>query len=167
MKNNYVQKVLENRSVLAYFVAIGVLFVVLIIALDFTLEAHANAVATEQKIEQMKKATEAYDQKKSILDHAPAKPITNDKIDEVQTGVLLQLQRHNLSLNNMNSINPKEKKERNQIFEIMISGSYDNTMAFMSSFRKDARALISILSVFFQPEGNELKTTIKYKIYVR
>ena len=167
MKSNYLQKILANRSVLAYFVALVALFVTLIIALDFVLDAHASAEATEQKIQRMIQATEAYDQKKVILDRASAKPITGDKIDEVQTGVLLLIQRHNLGLGNMNSVSSAEAKERDRVFEMDSSGSYDNTMAFLSSFRKDAKALISVLSVSFHPEKEELKTTIKYKVYVR
>ena len=167
MKNSYMQKILANRGVLVYFVALIVLFVALVVGLDFALEAHASAVQTEQKIKTMRQATEAYDQKKAILDKAPAKPVTVDKIDEVQTDVLLQLQKHSLSLNNMNSVAPREQKEKNQIFEMDFTGSYNNTMAFLSSFRRNAKALISILSVNFKSEKTMLKTTIRYKIYVR
>ena len=53
------------------------------------------------------------------------------------------------------------------MFEMNISGSYENTIAFLSSFRKDAKGLLSILSVIFHPEKDALRTTIKYKVYVR
>ena len=167
MKNNYLEKILANKSVLAYLVCLGVMFVALIFGLDFFLEAQAHAEATQQKIKTMQQATEAYDQKKAILDKIPAKPVTNDKIDEVQTGILLQLQKHNLSLENMNSVSNTDSKEKNQVFEMDISGSYDNTMSFMSSFRNETKALISVLSVHFVPEKEKLKSTIKYKVYVR
>ncbi len=167
MKNNYVQKILANRGVIAYFIALGVLFIALLIAFDFTLEAHANAEMIERKIQMMRQATEVYDQKKVLLDMTPVKPVTSDKLDDVQTNILFQLQRYNLSLNNMNSVVSNEQKEKNQTFEMNIFGSYDNTMAFLASFKKDAKGLISILSVFFHPEKDELRTTIKYKIYVR
>lgn len=167
MKNNYMQKILANRGVIAYFIALTMLCVALLVAFDFALEAHANAETTERKIQMMRQATEAYDKKKALLDMAPAKPVTSDKLDEVQTNILFQLQRNHLNLSNMNFVTSNDQKEKNQTFEMNISGSYDNTMAFLSSFKKDAKGLISILSVFFHPEKDELRTTIKYKIYVR
>ncbi len=167
MKNNYLGKIFANRGVLVYFAALGVMFVALIIALDFFLDAHANAEAMEQKIQMMKQATDSYDQKKAILDNVTAKPITIDKIDEIQTDILLQLQRHNLGLINLNTVSPSDKKEKNQVFEMDISGSYDDTISFLALFRKQTKALMSILSVDFKPDKDILKTTIKYKIYVR
>lgn len=167
LKNNYIQKIFANRSVLAYCVCLVVMFLALLIGFDFLLEAQTHAEATEKKIETMRKATETFDQKKVLLDKAVAKPITNDKIDEVQTGILLMLQRHNLSLDNMNSISNGEQKEKNLVFEIAISGTYDDTVAFLSSFRKEAKALISILAVHFNPDKSIIRTTIKYKVYVR
>lgn len=167
MKNNYAKKILANRGVIAYFIALATLFFTLFIALDFVLEAHTHAEATERKIQMMRQATEAYDQKKALLDMAPAKPVTSDKLDGVQTHILFQLQRHHLSLSNMNTVSANEKKEKNQTFEMNVSGSYENTMAFLSSFRKDAKGLISTLSVSLHPEKDALRTTIKYKIYVR
>lgn len=167
MKNNYLEKILANRGVLAYFVALAVLFVALIVALDFMLEAHASAEQTEQKIQMMQKATESYDLKKMALEKLTAKPITIDKIDEVQTGILLQIQKNGLSLTSLNAVSASDNKEKNQVFEMDISGSYDNTMTFLGSFRRETKALMAILSVSFRPEKDILKTTIKYKIYVR
>lgn len=167
MKNSYWHKILANRGVMAYFSALFVMLIALAIALDFAFDAHANAEATEQKIQNMKKATETYEQKKALLDKMAAKPVTADAVDEVQTSILLQLQRHSLSLSNMNSVTSGESKEKNKMFEMEVSGSFDNTMAFLSSFRKEAKALISVLSVHFNPEKDQLRTTIKYKVYVR
>lgn len=167
MKNNYAKKILANRGVIAYFIALAALFFGLLIALDFALEAYTHAEATERKIQMMQQTTEIYDQKKVLLDMAPTKPVTSDKLDDVQTHILFQLQRHHLSLSNMNAVSANEKKEKNQTFEMNVAGSYENTMAFLSSFRKDAKGLISILSVIFHPEKDALRTTIKYKVYVR
>ena len=167
MKNSYLQKILSNRGILAYFFALGLMLVALIIALDIVLDAHASAEAVGQKIEMMKNATESFDRKKAVLDKATAKPITGEKIDDIQTSILLQIQRYNLSLTSLNSVSASDSKEKNEIFEIDVSGSYDNTMSFLSSFRKDTKALISILSVHFNPKNDVLNTTIKYKVYVR
>ena len=168
MKNSsYTEKILANRSVLAYLGAILAMLVALGFALDFAFSAYASAEATEQKIQTMRRATEAYDQKKAILDNVSAKPVTEDKIDETQTGFLLLLQKHNLALANMSSVALSDSKEKNKVFEMEVSGSYANTMAFLSSFRKDAKAPVSILAVQFHPEKDILKTTVKYKVYVR
>lgn len=167
MKNNYLQKIFANRGVIAYFIALTVLFIALLVSFDFALEAHAHAEETERKMQMMTQATEAYDKKKALLDMAPAKPVPSDKLDDVQTHILFHLQRHHLSLRDMNAVALNEQKEKNQTFEMNVFGSYDNTMAFLAAFRKDAKGLISILSVLFHPEKDELRTTIKYKVYVR
>lgn len=165
MKNNYLQKVLANRGVLFYFIGIALLFFSVIFMMDFSLSAYQKAEATKQKIIMMEKATDTYEQKKAILDKLEAKAIPENKIDEVQTRILLQLQRHKLSLVKMTSV-PSQKKEKNHIFEMEITGSYEDTMAFLSSFPREIKTLVSLLSVSFQADKATIKTTIKYKVYV-
>lgn len=165
MKNSYVAKVAANRSVLMHLALLFALSLLLLFAAGFAFDAYRQAGETEKKIEMMKEATEAYARKKTVLDKAVARPVTAEAIDGVQTGILKKLQEHHLGLARMSSPAQNEK-ERNRVFEMEITGSYENTMAFLSGLSK-GKALIAVLSLSFQPDKETLKTSVKYKVYVR
>ena len=166
MSNNYFSKVLANRSVLAYFIALAVVFLLVAFSCFFAWDSYQQAMAMEDKIASMQKVTETYAQKKSLLEKAEARPVPESQVDDVQTAVLVQIQSHGLELSQMSSPSQTEK-EKAKIYDMELRGSYENVMDFLSTFRQKTNALISILSVSFRPDKEMIHMSMKYKLYVR
>ncbi|MBQ8697964.1 MAG: hypothetical protein IJ521_03050 [Schwartzia sp.] len=166
MSNKYVSKVAANRGVIAYGAALLLVFLLILFASGVAWDSYQQAEATKQKIESMRKVTEMYAQKKALLDKEDARPIQESQIDAVQTSMLLQIQRHNLELSQMSSPVLGDK-EKDRVYEMEIRGSYDNTMEFLSTFRQKTKALVAVLSVSFLPDKELVRTSVKYKLYVR
>ena len=165
MKNKYFSKVVANRGVIAYFIALVVVFLLVFFFFCAAWDSYQQAEATEQEIASMRKVADLYAEKKALLDKEAARPIQESQIDDVQTAVLVQIQRHGLELAQMSS--EQVDKEKDRVYDMELRGSYDNTMEFLSTFRQQAKALISILSVSFQPDKEIIRTSVKYKLYVR
>ncbi|MBO6211277.1 MAG: hypothetical protein J6N99_11370 [Schwartzia sp.] len=166
MSGKYFSKVIANRGVILYFVSLAVVICLVVFAAGIAFDSYQQAEAAEQKIASMRKAADIYAEKKALLDKEAARPIPEAKIDDVQTSVLSQIQRHGLELAQMSSPAQMDK-EKDRVYEMELRGSYDNTMEFLSTFRQKTKALIAILSVSFQPDKESIRTSVKYKLYVR
>ncbi len=166
MNNKYFSKVLANRGVLAYISALLVVSLLVVFSFGFAWDSYQQAEATKQKMVSMQKLTETYAQKKALLEQEEARPIQDSQIDDVQTAVLVQIQSHGLELSQMSSP-AQSDKTKDRIFDMELRGSYDDTMDFISTFRQKTKALVAILSVSFRPDKEKVKTSIKYKLYVR
>ncbi|MBR5162543.1 MAG: hypothetical protein IKW79_00815 [Schwartzia sp.] len=166
MNYKYFSKVFSDRSVIAYFVVLFILFGLVAFAFGFAWDSYQQAEETKQKIASMQKATETYALKKALLEKEEARPIQESQVDEVQTAVLLQIQSHGLELSQMSSPSQSDK-EKARIYDMELRGSYEDTMEFISTFRQKTKALIAIMSVNFRPDKEAIKTSIKYKLYVR
>ena len=165
MNYKYFSKVFSDRAVIAYFVVLFILFGLVVFFSGLAWDSYQQAQETEQKIASMQKLMELYEQKKALLEKAEARPIQDSQVDDIQTAVLLQIKNHGLELSQMSS--EQTDKEKARIYDMELRGSYDDTMEFISTFQQQTKALIAILSVSFRPDKETIKTSIKYKLYVR
>ena len=165
MNYKYFSKVFSDRAVIAYFVVLFILFGLVVFSSGLAWDSYQHAQETEQKIASMQKLMELYEQKKALLEKAEARPIQDSQVDDIQTAVLLQIKNHGLELSQMSSA--QTDKEKARIYDMELRGSYDDTMEFISTFQQQTKALIAILSVSFRPDKETIKTSIKYKLYVR
>ena len=143
----------------------------MIILMDYTAAEEIKA-----KITTMEEYLEKFQAKKQQLDSAGKRPINIKDLENVQAEILSAVQNFNLKMEGLRSIkdddkiantepksdaeevvNGENKKNRrsvskNKAYELTISGSYEDTMNFLSNFQKQ-RALITMRALTIAPEN--------------
>jgi|GEM_PF-1458648 len=181
---------LKDRGLLIIFVICAVLGVLITAASGKVLMDYTTAQETESKIGTMEEYLEKFQSKKKQLEGEAKRPIDTKELENVQAEILSAVQNNNLKMEGLRSIKDDDKKvstepkndaeevvdgkkenrrknvSKNKAYELTISGSYEDTMNFLSNFQKQ-RALVTMRALTITPENENYKVRLNYKIYVK
>ena len=101
----------------------------------------------------------------SFINEQQFRPVEEKSIDMVQTNIIMNLKSRGLNLTGLKTANSKLKNANT--YELSFTGSYENTIRFLKDFHvKDI--LTSVLKVKMEStEGNVIKTTLLYVVYIK
>lgn len=102
---------------------------------------------------------------------AQAKPVKKNDVDTTQSVFINQTKNYNLQIVSLSAVNvtsndPKAPPQDGAEFELGLVGPWDMTAKFIEEIKKGT-VLIAIKSLRIEADSNEnqVKTTLKYKIY--
>lgn len=119
----------------------------------------------------MKSALKDWETKSTFLNQQQFRPVPADKVDSVQSDIMLAMQNYQLKLNDYKVIAAQAKSKDKEgdtfkAFEIGFAGSYENTVNFIENFR--ARdALIRIVELEMSPQSGMITTKLVYRVYTK
>jgi len=158
-------KLWHSKDTILYVSIFTLLLIFTIFAFGKLSVAYHQAVKTRQKIAEMTQYVEHWNEKISIIDSSPYRPVTMAQADNVQSNLLLDLQANNLSLISFKN-SSSSKQENSKKYQLNFIGTWPATVQFIKNFHvRDA--LISITQINMKTEKDKIKTSVEYKVWVR
>lgn len=124
----------------------------------------AEAVKAE-KIKMTQEMKQFLDQKR-VLEGQKLKPVSIDKVDSTQSSIITKLSGSGLTLVNYKALNKdKQAKDRFAAFEVLFTGSYENTMSFLKDFGIPG-VLVNTQRLDIAQKKGVIETKLQYRIYI-
>lgn len=144
---------------------------------------------TEEEVKKEQEYIQLYEQQQAEYQRkyaTSAKPVTNKDVESVQNEILKQTKTYNLNVLSVNAVAsaapvqapaqapansdgsvPPPPLPTGREFEMTLQGAWENTTKYLQGIEKSS-ALVLIRSLRIEPQQNstELKTIVKYKIYI-
>lgn len=155
----------QSKDTILYVSVFTLLLLFNVFSLGKLSVAYQEANKTQQKVTSMTQYVEHWNEKISIIDSSPYRPVTAAQADNVQSNLLLDLQANNLRLVSFKN-STSSQKENSKKYQLDFIGTWPATIHFIQNFHvRDA--LISITQVNMKAEKDQIKTSVEYKVWVR
>ncbi len=161
------RKVRQSRSAMISVSLTLVLLVGFALTSSQTVISYNKMQEIESRNNEMRQTIKDWETKVSYINKQEYRPIAEDMTGAVTSDILVSAQNHELAMTDFKAAMPNQKKDSyERTYTLSLSGSYENTVAFLTTFH--ARdALINILSLKMQPQNGIIQTQIKYRIYIK
>lgn len=161
------RKVRQSRSAM---ISVGLTLMLLVgfaLTSSQTVISYNKMQEIESRNNEMRQTIKDWETKVSYINKQEYRPVTEDMTGAVTSDILVSAQNHELAMTDFKAAIPNQKKDSyERTYTLSLSGSYENTVAFLTTFH--ARdALINILSLKMQPQNGIIQTQIKYRIYIK
>ena len=156
---------------------VGIVAVCTLIALMGLFQLHQSyqlAQENTQQITNMKTIIDKYNKLNEKMNAEEYRPVDKEELDAIQTDILTNIQRNNLTLSDFSG--KADKKATNyQKYVLKVQGQWNNVMNFINNFRSTT-ALISINRVDLKQEKNNdkddnravlIECELTYKVYTK
>jgi len=161
------RKVRQSRSAMISVSLTLVLLVGFALTSSQTVISYNKMQEIDSRNNEMRQTIKDWETKVSYINKQEYRPIAEDMTGAVTSDILVSAQNHGLAMTDFKAAMPNQKKDSyERTYTLSLSGSYENTVAFLTTFH--ARdALINILSLKMQPQNGIIQTQIKYRIYIK
>lgn len=157
----------QRSQVTGIFVGVIVLLILFIAMVWFIGDKNNRYKVTQEEIakktgviEEYKLKEKEYKRQYSFL----PQPVSMQGVDQVHNDLMRKSKELALSINSAATIPSASASEVGQEFEIGVQGSWENVAKFIEQFQRGS-VLLSIRSLQLEAIKDEIKATIKYKVY--
>lgn len=155
----------EHKGLLARLLALVLLVFAVSYATSHLFLAYSERQEKLDQIAMMKDYLGKWKEKRASADDALLRPVAQDRVDTVQTGIIFHVQSLKLSMEGLKEVAGK-KETNGKSYELEFSGPYPETVQCLEGFRsKDA--LIGIQGVSMSMREGKIHTRMTYKIYTK
>ena len=157
-----------NRVIIITFSAFSLLLILNIFGFYKVVEIYNEASIIEQEIIEKKLLISEYQEMTNEINQYIFRPIYQQNTDQLQEIVLKNLTKNNLNLVTMVNLTQISDIEKNKMeYELIFKGSWIDSMSFLEKFNlNDALLCMTHINMVID-DDNLIKTTMKYRIYIK
>lgn len=164
----------QDRKIFTQVGAVVICTLIFLFGLSQLYQSYQKAQENTQKISNMKVVIDKYKKLNEKMSAEEYRPIDVKELDSVQTNILSNIQKYNLTLSDFS--NKAEKKADNyQRYTLTVQGEWQKIAKFLEDFNS-GESLISINKTDFKQVRNSVNTDddsslveceITYKVYTK
>lgn len=170
LKRIFSDEALKNNKFLAILTVITILLGFGVISMaGKVITDYRHAQSIQAQMTDMRNELKDWEMKSGFINQQQYRPVPADKVDAVQSDLMLAMQSFHLNLTDYKIVvdGSKDKKAPTfKAFEVGFAGSYADTVNFLMNFH--ARdALLSIMQLDMSTQKGLINTKLVYRIYIK